>query len=64
MLERLLKYWPVITVSALAVVSVFNIGYFSILGLHFIGVMDLSNIVYSVGLVFGLMIVTDHNVSR
>lgn len=57
MLERLLKYWPVITVAALAVVSVFNIGYFTILGLHFIGVMDLSNIVYAVGLVFGLMIV-------
>jgi hypothetical protein len=57
MLDRLLKYWPVITVAALAVVSVFNIGYFTILGFHFIGVMDLSNIVYPVGLVFSLMIV-------
>jgi hypothetical protein len=56
MLERLLKYWPVITVAALTIVSVFNIGYFSIIGLHFLGVMDLSNIVYSVGLVFSLMI--------
>jgi hypothetical protein len=57
MLERLLKYWPVITVAALVIVSVFNIGYFTIVGLHFIGVMDVSNIVYSVGLVFSLMIV-------
>jgi hypothetical protein len=56
MLERVLKLWPVITVTALTVVSVFNIGYFSIVGLHFIGVMDISNIVYAIGLVFGLMI--------
>jgi hypothetical protein len=55
--ERLLKYWPIIAASALAIVSVFNIGYFSVIGLHFMGVMDVSNIVYSVGLVFGLMIV-------
>lgn len=57
MLERLLKYWPVITVAAFTVVSVFNIGYFTILGIHFIGVMDISNIVYAIGLVFSLMIV-------
>lgn len=43
MLERLLKYWPIIAATALAIVSVFNIGYFAIIGLHFIGVMDLSN---------------------
>jgi lysylphosphatidylglycerol synthetase-like protein (DUF2156 family) len=55
-LDKLLKYWPLFTVAALAVVSVFNVGYFSIVGLHFIGVMDLSNIVYSVGLVMGLII--------
>src|SRR5690242_7124422 len=57
MLERLLKYWPIIAAAALAIVSVFNIGYFTIIGLHFIGVMDLSNIVYAIGLVFGVMIV-------
>jgi hypothetical protein len=57
MLERLLKYWPIIAATALAIVSVFNIGYFTIIGLHFIGVMDLSNIVYAVGLVFGLMVI-------
>jgi hypothetical protein len=55
-LETVTKYWPVLTVVALATVSVFNIGYFSIVGLHFIGVMDLSNIVYAVALVFGLII--------
>src|SRR5258705_6089135 len=57
MLELLLKFWPVVTVAALAVVSVFNIGYFTTIGLHFIGVMDLSNIVYAVGLVYSLIIV-------
>jgi len=56
MLDRLLKLWPLLTVVSLTVVSVFNIGYFSIIGLHFIGVVDLTNIVYSVGLVFGFVI--------
>jgi hypothetical protein len=57
MLERLMKYWPIITVSAVTIVSVFNIGYFTIIGMHFLGVMDISNIVYAVGLVFGLLII-------
>jgi hypothetical protein len=56
MLETVTKYWPVLTVVALSAVSVFNIGYFSIVGLHFIGVMDLSNVVYAVALVFGMLI--------
>ncbi|OCK59436.1 hypothetical protein LMTR3_17245 [Bradyrhizobium sp. LMTR 3] len=37
-------------------VSVFNIGYFSNIGLHFLGLIDLTNIVYSIGLVFGGLI--------
>ncbi|MEA2876881.1 MAG: hypothetical protein QOF14_2077 [Hyphomicrobiales bacterium] len=56
MLDKLLKYWPLVTVASLAIVSVFNVGYFSVIGLHFVGVMDLTNIVYSIGLVFGLAI--------
>jgi hypothetical protein len=57
MLERMMKYWPLITVGAVAIVSVFNIGYFTIVGVHFIGVMDISNVVYAIGLVFSMMIV-------
>src|ERR1700738_288787 len=56
MLERLLKYWPIIAASALAIGSVFNIRHFTILGLLFVGVMDISNVVYAVGLVFSLMV--------
>jgi hypothetical protein len=57
MFERVMKYWPIITVSALTIVSVFNIGYFTIIGMHFLGVMDISNVVYAVGLVFSLLII-------
>lgn len=39
--------------AALVLVSIFNIGYFSDIGLHFLGLIDFTNIVYSVGLVFG-----------
>ncbi|RXG85646.1 hypothetical protein [Bradyrhizobium zhanjiangense] len=56
MLENVTKYWPFITLCALAVVSVFNMGYFTLIGYHFIGVMDLSNVVYPVGLVLCLAI--------
>jgi hypothetical protein len=44
-LDYLLKYWPLVTVAALALVSVFNVGYFGVIGMHFIGVMDLTNII-------------------
>ena len=52
-MEKLVRYWPLLTVASLAIVSTFNIGYFSVIGIHFIGVMDLSNIVYAIGLVMG-----------
>jgi len=45
--------WPSISVAALILVSVFNIGYFSNIGLHFLGLIDFTNVVYSIGLVFG-----------
>ncbi|MBX3528057.1 MAG: hypothetical protein KF904_17795 [Rhodoblastus sp.] len=32
--------------------SLFNIGFFTIIGIHFIGFIDISNVVYSFGLVF------------
>jgi hypothetical protein len=56
MLDRVAKYWPVLTVVALAAVSLFNIGYFSAIGLQFIGVMDSSNIVYSIAIILGVLL--------
>ncbi|MCA1525923.1 hypothetical protein [Bradyrhizobium yuanmingense] len=56
MLDNVTKYWPFITLCAVAVVSVFNMGYFTLIGYHFIGVMDLTNFVYPVGLVLCLAI--------
>ncbi|MET4313550.1 hypothetical protein [Bradyrhizobium sp. RT4b] len=56
MLENVTKYWPFVTLCAVAVVSIFNMGYFTLIGYHFIGVMDLSNVVYPVGLVLCLAI--------
>jgi len=47
---------PLASITALVLVSIFNIGYFSDIGLHFLGLIDLTNIVYSVGLVFGGLI--------
>jgi len=44
---------PVVSAAALAMLTVFNIGYFSKVGIHFLGVVDLTNLVYSFGLAFG-----------
>jgi hypothetical protein len=62
MLDRLSKFTPQLSILALVLVSVFNIGYFFRIGIHFLGLMDLSNIVYSmaityVGLLGGLQVV-------
>jgi hypothetical protein len=53
MLMNVLGQWPHISVAAFALGAVFNIGYYSEIGLHFIGTADLTNLVYSAGLVFG-----------
>jgi len=50
MLERFNVLLPTISIAALAALSIFNVGYFWRIGLHFLGVIDLSNIVYSFGL--------------
>jgi hypothetical protein len=42
-------YLSIISLAAIAFVSVFNVGYFWRLGLHFMGVTDLTNIAYSFG---------------
>jgi hypothetical protein len=56
MLEKISKVWPLVTVAAFAIVSIFNVGYFVMPGLHFIGVMDVSNIVYPTGLILSLLL--------
>lgn len=55
MFEKVTKALPTLSAVALAVLAVFNVGYFSRVGLHFLGVIDISNIVYSFGLVFGVI---------
>ena len=52
---RLASYLPAITGVAIFVLSIFNIGYFSKIGLHFLGVMDLSNFVYSLSFIIAIL---------
>ncbi len=51
MLERFNTLLPTISIAALAALSIFNVGYFWRIGLHYLGVIDLSNVVYSFGLI-------------
>lgn len=41
---------PVLSVAALAILTFFNLGYFWTIGLHFLGLVDINNFVYSIGL--------------
>lgn len=50
MFARVASALPVLSVLTLAVLTVFNLGYFWTIGLHFLGLVDLSNFVYSIGL--------------
>jgi hypothetical protein len=51
----LFSVMPSISVVSVALLSVFTVGYFSKIGLHFLGVVDVSNLVYSFGLTFGFV---------
>lgn len=53
--SKAFSYFPAITAMAVLVLSIFNIGYFSKIGLHFLGVMDLSNFVYSLSFLIAVM---------
>src|SRR5262245_57319689 len=57
MLERLTKALPLISLGAFTIFSIFNVGYFWHIGLHFIGVVDISNLVYSFGLALVALVV-------
>jgi hypothetical protein len=52
---KLVGYVPAVTVISLFILAVFNIGYFSKIGLHFLGVMDFSNLVYSFSFVVAIV---------
>ena len=51
MLDKLTKVVSIATIVALYLTALFNVGYFAFIGYHFIGVVDVSNIVYTFGLV-------------
>lgn len=50
MLGRIAGILPVASLVAVLAVAIFNFGYFWYIGLHFIGLIDLSNLAYSLGL--------------
>jgi hypothetical protein len=50
MLDWLTRYISGISVLSIAGLSVFNVGYFWRIGLHYLGLTDFSNVVYSFGL--------------
>jgi hypothetical protein len=52
MLDTITKIFSIATLAILYLMALFNIGYFYVVGFHFIGVTDITNIVYSFGLVF------------
>ncbi|WLB57471.1 hypothetical protein [Bradyrhizobium japonicum] len=52
---KLITFIPAISVLALLILSIFNIGYFSKVGLHFLGVMDLTNLVYSFSFIVAIL---------
>jgi len=57
MLDIVARILPAAAAIAFASLSVFNVGYFWNIGLHFLGIVDLNNIVYAFGLTFALWIV-------
>lgn len=56
MLPTILQYTTQLSLAAFALVSIFNIGYFSRIGLHFLGLVDLTNIVYSFAIVLAVLL--------
>lgn len=46
---------PELSVAAVLLTAIFNVGFFAEVGLHFIGTMDFTNFVYSFALVFSIL---------
>jgi len=57
MLDVVARILPAASTIAIAALTIFNVGYFWRIGIHFLGVIDFNNFVYSFGLAFGLLIV-------
>jgi hypothetical protein len=57
MLDVVARILPAASAIAIAALTIFNVGYFWRIGIHFLGVIDFNNFVYSFGLAFGLLIV-------
>lgn len=51
MYEAIVRSLPAYSVAVLVLLALFNVGYFSVVGTHFLGVVDVSNIVYSFALI-------------
>jgi hypothetical protein len=60
MLDNISKATPAITLIAVAAFSIFNIGYFWKVGIHFLGVLDFSNLVYTFGLSMTFLFILLH----
>jgi hypothetical protein len=56
MLDQLAKAVSIATIVGLYLTAIFNIGYFYVIGYHFIGVIDISNVVYTFGLILIFLI--------
>ena len=52
MLDKLTKLLQVVTAAAIAWVAVFNVGFFARIGYQFLGVMDVTSLLYTLGLAF------------
>jgi hypothetical protein len=57
MLHQLAKAVSIATIVGLYLTAIFNIGYFYVIGYHFIGVIDISNVVYTFGLIVLFLII-------
>jgi hypothetical protein len=57
MLDSLSRYVSAISLAIAVALSIFNIGYYWKIGLHFLGLADLTNLVYSAGLSLAVLII-------
>ncbi|WP_154073301.1 hypothetical protein [Bradyrhizobium erythrophlei] len=57
MLDKITKIVSIGTVVGLYLTALFNIGYFYVVGYHFIGLVDISNVAYTFGLVVFFLLV-------
>jgi hypothetical protein len=55
MLDFISRYVSAISLAMAVTLSIFNIGYYWNIGIHFLGLADLTNIVYSAGLSFAVL---------